>query len=219
MLYVSRRVGLGKIGIVDTDDGVETIVGMIELSSMLSSTGLDIKGIKLRKTKLSFTDFRVMGAINVYQSDMYRTLNQAKVCALLKVDVTLFRGVISCISWDNDNIDKPVTVVLSNLASRCGDLVFYSQKWVGEHKVTFVIDNFIEFGEFAFRGSRESQKITWDGIGVKFDLRELTDDNKALLIYSAVANSLAEYVDFPETIIDNEARMEAMMRRWGVMRF
>lgn len=219
MLYVSRRVGLGKVGIVDTDDSVETIVGMIELSSMLSSTGLDIKGIPLRRTRLSFTDFRVMGAINVYQSDMYRTINQAKTKVLLHVDITLWRDMITGISWDNDEIDVPATIVLSNYARKCADLLFYNQKWSGVHKVTIVIDNFVDFTEDSFMSARNSQKVLQDGIGVRFDLRELTDDVKAFYVYKAVANCLAEYIDFPETIIDSDARMNDMMRRWGVMRF
>ena len=47
MLFVSRRLPSQCFGVVDTDDGVETIVPIDELGSIVGDFGIDVKGVSI----------------------------------------------------------------------------------------------------------------------------------------------------------------------------
>lgn len=220
MLYISRRINyLGadysvqddsalRFGVVDTDDWAEEIVGLNALKA-ISSAG-DIKIFGLSNPVRSTRD------VHPYQPNP--TPFQTKLNMLKGVSVAVNNDVIVDINYDVRRVTSPVRLRLSDFASECGDYILYGVEVCTGHKLTLVLDDTLIIRETSFE--------VWpfvgpDGIGVVFDMRELTNLNTLNLVYKTVFRSLEAYdtLCFSVPVIDYENRIIEMNKRYSGQMF
>lgn len=194
MLYISRYFGVGRYGVVDTDDGVEQVVTKKELVNSLN-LGCEIRGASDENT------------IRVYQPTETRSQLQVKTYALLRVDIKTYKDCIVDISFDPNQITNPVTLRLSDYGKKCGDYLLAYTKQAAKHKVTLILDDKIGFGKKSF-WIPPSNNL--EAFGLNIDIRELCDDT-ALIFYSSV---YLKYISrWYYGIIDDDKRKVRMVMR------
>lgn len=175
MLYISRRIGANKVGVVDTDDGVEQIISLYQFGSSMYKK-LGVRGC-------TFTGRYQSGAIVLpYQPDETRSPVQLKARLLTGVDIKVYNDIVTNINLSTV-LNPPVTIRLSDFGSKCSDCLLLGNKDTGRHIITLVFDNKISVGDDAFRRDIEIIGLGVQGVGVKFDLREAEDVSK---IYSGL---------------------------------
>lgn len=213
MLYISRRVFHANelcYVVVDTDDGVETVVNVDRLE-YATRCGLIINGIPVKwETGDDITPYQYSGFIKPIQVKM-RTLR--------KVSVTLCGSSITDISWLY-SVD-PIRVRLSDFGDSCTDFVIYGSV-IPKNPVTLVLDDKLKsITSRSFRidtGTSINDTIIhaishnggWKRIGVRFDVSELTKEELVDTFYE----QLFWYNKALEVVTDSEERKLAMRRKY-----
>lgn len=215
MLYVSRFVGKTAYGVVDTDDGVEDIVGVSVLMEALRTVGNIIVGANAVPTGGPLWHF--IEKIRPYQPSETMTQLQVKTSLLKHIDVLTYNSMVTSVQVRASEITAPVTIRLSDFGSMCADGVFRGLTWEGRHTVTVVIDDRIKFLENSFDLPVEDKArcLGVDGAGIMFDLREVSRPDVYKAVYSAVWDRNEIEVD--RTIVDvpeRKARMMKAMNSW-----
>ena len=218
MLYISRRVycilregGPNgplvelKYAIVDTDDDTETIVDKHYLEMCALQYKLPISGVSVDKSG------RFMLDAIPYQPVETMTRLQTKMNVLNRVEVTTYKDSITSIVWYPDSLPEPVTLRLSDFASKCADCILWDNLG-SHHSVTLIIDDNIEISRDTFRPEVDNVSVVFDGgLGVVFDLRELTNEDTAAKIYS----SLVKYKDGSfDNVKDTAERLHRMREKY-----
>lgn len=215
MLYVSRfqynEGGDTKIGIYDTDDDKEEFVDAVELGDAIVYNGLKIEGCSIKS--IDKWERRLYN-IRPHQVLSEVTTLQTKMRMLSHVEVTTWNDMITSIRWDRDKIaGKPVTVRLSDFASVVGDCVLWGNLG-SEHSVTLVFDDDIMLWKNSFAKETFNVSIIFEGgLGVKFDIREMTNEQQVHLIYEAAGSR----GDISDSIIDHPERKELMRKIYDTM--
>ena len=207
MLYISRCVSDTKYGVVDSDDGIETIVPMDVLSRAVRNLGLEIHGAK-------FTDLPSMGkdeyigAIFPQQLPETATPLQVKTNLLHHVDIKVYNHIITSIRWRSDEITAPVKVRLSDFGRVLGDRVLNGNKPSSDHPVTLIFDDSIRLETCALwrPASLETSK------GLILDIRELTDYNTVMKIYRDWVFEIGSY-QRASSVLDGLERKESILHR------
>lgn len=198
MLYVSRMLSRSQVCVVDTDDGVEEILNGGELVRCLRDYGLEIKGVTLHNKNGRFS----VTATPCQPDDTISTF-QVKQKLLRGVDVKVSGDIITSIQW-TDSVPQPVSVRLSDFGTKCADYLFWWEGLCTNEKLTLIFDD---------KMSATSKSLKFLSVlRVKVDLREVTNDKLARLIYKAFGESYkGRYLsgtDYPFYIIDNEERLK-----------
>ena len=197
MLYISRFVGQDHYGVVDTDDGDESIVSLSELYRLVYDVGLNILGTMPNKAK-SMPE----SSVHVFQPLDTVTRLQTKTKVLQGVDVKTYGEMITSISWVRDDIKEPVTLRLSDFGTRCADYILDRNELSDRHVITLVLDEGISYSFCAFR--RRFYRAFPNGVfgvGCVLDIRELTDQTAGQLYKSfrrASFMPICEVLDFEE---------------------
>lgn len=215
MLYISRFVGLQKYGVVDTDDGVEEVCDMSDLFDAVCKHELDIAGIVPDRywgstgVNSALTRQFTERTISVYQPNDTMSQLQVKTKVLKKISVLIYNGVLVSLTWNPKELTEPVTLRLSDFSKSLGDCFLARNSFSGQHHVTLILDDSLEFTEYSFRrrhygGLTES----FSSIGVLFDMRELSDQ-VAEKIYASLYEECTS--DNIYHIIDSDERKMAIM--------
>lgn len=216
MLYISRRVHYRgavydvrddsalRFGVVDTDDNEEQFVSINALRQINSEGKVQISGV----------DKQIRSVRDVHPYQINASPLQMKMRMLKGVSVVTWNDKVVDISWDNSRICTPVSVRLSDFATICGDFVLYGVDITHGHKITLILDDNIKITDASFE--------VWpyvgpDGIGVVFDLKELTNPNYLNVIYKTVFRSLEAYDehDYPVPVIDFGSRITEMNKKFS----
>lgn len=201
MLYISRRIGANKAGVVDTDDGVEQIISLYQLGSSMYKK-LGVRG-------RTFTGMYQSSVIVLpYQPDETRSPIQLKARLLTGVDIKVYNDIVTNINL-SAVLNPPVTIRLSDFGSKCSDCLLLGNKDTGRHIITLVFDNKISVGDDAFRRDIEIIGLGVQGVGVKFDLREAEDVSK---IYSGLIRFNGWQI--LSSVIDHRERFDSMVRMY-----
>lgn len=212
MLYVSRYIGQEQYGIVDTDDNVEEMADYFKICHLCQRVGLKIAGVDFDYFK------RSAGKIHVYQPKSTVTPLQVKTKTLKHIVVTVYKNIITSVTWNIEDITKPVSLRLSDFGTYCADFlldavvktlaqgIINADKYKPNQKVTIILDNKLEYSAGAF-GSYGYDFSVLDRINVVFDLREL-DDERATRVYDMLFEN-SEVVTF-KNIVDNDERVVKM---------
>lgn len=201
MLYISRRIGANKAGVVDTDDGVEQIISLYQFGSSMYKK-LGVRGC-------TFTGMYQSSVIVLpYQPDETRSPIQLKSRLLTGVDVKVYNDIVTNINLSTV-LNPPVTIRLSDFGSKCSDCLLLGNKDTGRHIITLVFDNKISVGDDAFRRDIEIIGLGVQGVGVKFDLREVEDVSK---IYSGLIRFNGWQI--LSSVIDHRERFDSMVRMY-----
>lgn len=119
MLIVSRVINGTTVGILDTDDGVETLVSRGELDDIVFKHGLHIAGVGVG-VEMSFfgaqSDY--IADIEVQQDMSQVTSFQAKMKTMVGVDIRVFNDEITAIFLDEDVIRSNTVIRLSDFGHK-----------------------------------------------------------------------------------------------------
>lgn len=175
MLYVSRRIGARKLGIVDTDDNTESIVSSRQVAEALQA-GLKIEGIEVldEKHRKHGTVFSVN--IRVYQSEDNVSRLQAKTSVIKGVSVITSGNLITGIRWKQDTIVKGTSIRLSDFGTECSDFLFYGSPISGEIVLTVVLDDTVKLSKKALE--------RFVVCGVAIDITSVTKQSIVRQVYS-----------------------------------
>lgn len=216
MLYISRCKNFDTYGVVDTDDGVEEFLTLEQIIDVINVQGIMIDGVVPRWS--SDYMMRTVDRIYPYQPDETRKPIQIKANMLYNVDITVFRNVISWIRVKGEKISTPGVLRLSDFGTEVADCVLRGNKWPRGHKVTLVLDDKLKIAPKAFRVLPYADKnasIGTYGVGVVFDIREVTNMSIVESVYRAMLNG--DQREIKTSIIDDECRKRRMIqtaRRW-----
>ena len=198
MLFISRRVGPESFGVVDTDDDVEEVVDWGRLMHACSDCDLEIKGVSV----FHESGRTAIENVEPYQPEDTVTLKQLKTAVLNHVRITVYRGSITAIHWCQNDMKSPVTIRPSDFGHSASDYCLLCSEFCNEHVITIVLDDKLEFTSRSFAVFKPFF-VGIEGLGAKFDLRELSDDAKAEVIYNSIfacpngANPLDSVIDNP----------------------
>lgn len=198
MLYVSRLVGRYSFEIVDTDDNtVESATHQDIVKA--TNLGVAIEGVSLVKS-MTFFGSQMIKSIEPYQLDSELTQMQVKAKVMLHVDVKLYKGVLTQLTWDVDDWNWPVSIRLSDFAAESSDRVLYGNPVSESHRVTLIFDDKFKVSDKALYVNTGLKDR-----GFKFDIREVTDYYRAMSIYKQLLEKQS-YGDLLEDILDDESR-------------
>lgn len=193
-------------GVVDTDDDVEELVTRSELLDICCNRGVVIEGVIVARDYIR--------CVSPYQLESSISRAQRRAEVVCNVTVTRYKDEVTEIFWDSFKLQKPVSIRLSNFGSSCGSQLFNRRLCIGRlaphghHMLTIILDGKITFTDKSFFVvPNHWGGLGREGFGLVFDIRELTDEKLAEIIYFSVAMSGAVI----ETgIVDSEDRMKAM---------
>lgn len=232
MLFVSRYVWRDReftdrgdatdkilFGVVDTEDDVEEVVAWRDIEKASSVCGLDIAGVDV------VLPSRSVRVITPWQDPTTASVMQVKSSVLWHTEVTVWGSHVTAVTWHSDRIVSPVTLRLSDFGDYCEDCILYDNFGsgsvsptgeIGAHKITFVLDDKVRVTPDTFRvGGTSMSVLGKGGLGVVLDLREVTDDSVADVVYG----SLYRYYGNPlDSVIDTPERYNRVQEDWSKRR-
>lgn len=204
MLYISRIINDPvidvKYGVVDTDDDVETLIGMEELSDIVLRKHIHIDGVILESSDSG----QYVKDTVPYQDMRYYSAKQAKTKALLGVDVRVWRNIVTGILADGAVAKSDVRIRLSDYGTELAGGSYLG--WTNISKLgqmmTLVLDDKITDFDCS------SHRV----YGVRFDISEVT--NQAII--DALFYRMSFILNNPRSIqrylIDKHHRFNEMWR-------
>lgn len=195
-------------GVVDTDDNVEEIVPWLVIFHACVECGLTIQGVEIRHIGV----VHEITSITPYQSSSTMTPLQAKTALISHVHITVYAGCITSIRWNPEEIQAPVSVRLSDFGSSVSDFCLIFNNYASDYVVTLALDDKLDFSSVSFSVGAP-HFVSAEGLGVKYDLREMLDDAKAEFVYNSVGGTrpLDSIIDRP----DRYNRMATKLKTWG----
>lgn len=141
MLYISRFVGQSKYGVVDTDDGTETIITHKELWEYCIDLHMDIKGVRLGTTVSRNKEKLCIKDVDVYQCPDFVTKEQAKLNVLRGITIKTYGSQIVSVFADRNVVPKGTRVRLSDYGTSCGEYILKGMPYGCVPIVTLVLDD------------------------------------------------------------------------------
>lgn len=209
MLYISRFVnlaGIRKVGVVDTDDGVETILTPGEVAQKASSFNLQIHGLEIRDG--------MYYAVKPFQLQSAVIPVMTKLLALQGINVVVYdspKGREIAYIESTKDFTSPVTIRLSDFGDRCGDWCISGftkvPKWRSNdvYPLTIILDSSLStIRQYSFR-SWSPGSIKYIPSLVAIDVSDLCDEF-ASFVYEAFYT--VTHSSIKHQIIDNPERMK-----------
>lgn len=195
MLFVSRVVDGLKFGIVDTDDGTETLVYRDELNDAVLIHHVDIKGVKIGYNRGLHHNTPFIKEIMAQQDMRQYTNLQAKTKTLLGVEVRVYAGEITAILADTRVAKDGVRIRLSDFGAT---MSWESPvRWVNgdtKNRLILVLDDKIKMvGREAYIRKR----------GVCLDISDITNND---VVSSIVHTLYDQHHKWSENLIDSNRR-------------
>ena len=201
MLYVSRYLGNDNYGVVDSDDGVETIVTAEEILHYIKDLNLEIAGVvPVRKGRWK----KIIGILDIRPYAFKRSGLQLKTQMLLGVDVGVYDDEITEVNINNEVAQEMVRVRVSDFAHRMywGTPVRWS-KW-GQSHIVFVLDDSVTmWGEYP-------RLNNW---AIHWDISEVTNVHLMHEVYLELAAYHYDRCAYDDCVINTPER-DAFWRFW-----
>lgn len=217
MLFISRAIGFNDWGVIDTDDWSEQRVSQKELVDYINIPGIVIEGVDVHYN----IELGIFSTDNVvpYQPAETVTMLQSKTNLLRHVDITVCKSSITRIHIRHKEFTGAVSLRLSDFGTECADLVLKgNMPSAHRHTVTLILDDKIHLNDLSFFLLPYQDKLVsvgTKGVGVVFDVREVTREETVRNVYRALLNGDSR--EFRDSILDDGARKERMLqavRRW-----
>lgn len=208
MLYVSRCVDGWSVGVVDTDDGVETVMNIPELVESLYDTDIKIAGIE----QVVYANSACNTKVFPYQLPECETSRQMKLRVLTGVRTVIYNGVLVGISMEGSKLSKPLKLRLSDLAHECGEAIL---DWAIKDDydgslLTLIVDDKLKFGPESFYTPVDGLGFHQNVTGIILDLQECTADDD--LIFETYMDIDVLLGDAEKHIVDNKKRKKRMLQ-------
>lgn len=192
MLYISRKTGEHHYGVVDTDDGVETIVTDAEIRSVVFKYGIKIEGVLEGHRNDSLYLIRPVHGPGS-QSKL-----QLKWKALYGIDVVIYDEEIQYVSRDDIVYQKDIALRVSDLACKFSGHALLMIN--GNQLLTFVVDDKVEFTHCLPQAGFGAFNIGWD-------ISELSNDGLADVFYRCFLRGMSmEFSDWDRFVKDRPGR-------------
>lgn len=185
MYYISRRVGVNRFGVIDTEDGHEDVLTGEEIQEAVLSLGIDIKGVESHfRPRNGKPTNRKYVTISVYQNEECMQTRQIKLSVLQGLELKVNGDEITSVFWKSLKDKNPCTVRLSDYGTRCADYLFSEVKeyaYGAKSFLTIVLDDKIEVKGKTFKNCGE--------YGIVVDIREVTNPRTAECVYKELLTS------------------------------
>lgn len=170
---MSGPVDVNSFGVVNTDDDTETIMTFNELWHKVNDNGLEVAGVTSGENP-----FHNSKAYRPYQDPRYYTTLMTKTRALLGVDVTVWRDMITCVAGCVYPLMCGKSIRLSNYGKyvSCNTLFMFSDHPIYEPPqfIRIILDDKIEVA---------ANTLCWIKEGYLFDFSEISDDAFVVQLY------------------------------------
>lgn len=209
MLVVSRMIGVSYV-VVDTDDGVETLLPGRDICNLNSKYKLGIKGVRGSSVK-PYYDTSVCTRQQLLAEMNYHTR------------VSVWDDMVTRVECDIHKNTEPAVIRLSHFGTKLGDYIMWecfketNLRDSFTHRMTLVFDDKLEpvpklalqplYTPIYLRGSGGRHPF-----GVKYDIRGVTDSSLVESIYDSLTLVFGVCV-YPQTkaqlyarVIDDEER-------------
>lgn len=196
MLYLSRRVGMDKWGVVDTDDDVEEVVAGSVVGDAVLNHNIQIRGAELVDTP----NGKFIKRYTVYQDMRYCTQLQARTKTLLGIDVRVYKDEIVHISVDGKIAKAGTRLRLSDFG--------HSMSWHAqirlsdlnaEETIVLVLDDTVKMLY------TDMMLVTMSSI--RWDISECTDEEFVAAVYNnLMTTNLLSISAWGSFLIDTEER-------------
>lgn len=201
MLYISRYINGDLYGVVDSDDGTEQVVNLMELSR-ISRLGLIIEGLYAGESRIDY-------CAEPYQVPDKMTLLQTKTFALTGVDVVVYEDMVASIKCNKMLSDTVIR--LSDFGGSMADMLFKANRVPMSHSLTVVFDD-----KLAHAGELSLVPI-FNSEDVKLDFREVRHPTLISSLYKSVLTNCIRrgYMSWQAAegcIIDNPRRKRLLLR-------
>lgn len=197
MLFISRFIGDGKYGIVDSDDNVEQSATFGDLLRC-ANLGLEVGGMTIKRGTTSSG----IAGVEVWRGLRLKDVNATKLLTLRGIDIRVWNGRIGGIYWDTELLNAPVTIRLSDFGTVCCDRMIYYARASAENlknDITLVLDDKLVTYVLAFQLSFNTFAALGGSGKLIIDLREVTKTSTVEDVY----RGLAEYI----TVLQSENRL------------
>ena len=200
MLFISRYIGQQKFGVVDTDDGVETVCTYSDIVEYVIDMGISIAGVETTYVEQRGKQRLAVRSVNPYQNPSSLTRDQVKMKMLNGVDVKTHGSQIVAIDIVGNALPNPVTIRLSDYGDTCGEYIFVRTAFV-QGKLVIVLDDKVKLNSKSLKNFIDR--------GVVIDMREV----KARKTIEYVSHELSvnsrwmEITAF-DMVIDDSARID-----------
>lgn len=210
MLYISRWLSDARVGVADTDDGVEELLDISALSHVVNR-GVTIEGISFMTPPVPGKITPPIRDIAAYQPEETKAEWQKRVALLLGVEVCVYDSTIVHINWETPMFKSGTKFRPSQFCKKIGYTIFGFSSFTNSSKtITLVLDDSLEVDANAFRSLYRAKAV--------IDLREVTNDETVTAVYAAATASHAK--TFDKFIIDHDVRRssyEKASERWHRM--
>lgn len=202
MLYVSRYIGRNKLGVVDTDDGVEDEFPVNVISDIEMQYGFSIAGSENRN--LSYAPYQLPSETHPLQ---------AKLLMAYGIGTVIYKGKLSAFFWSQKADNGVVNIRVSDLVTGFHDFVFRDNLYGSDTQVRFIFDDKVEpVGPFSLIPLIGRQVVdNVNSIPVSFDLREVTNLELVSSVYDSLRKNVTDLqccsiYEMNKAIIDNANR-------------
>lgn len=198
MLYISRRVGLNKWGVMDTEDCKEDIVSLDELTYTVCDLHIDVAGV-VTDTLIGKSGYKTK-IIRVDVQAGAGSPKAAKLKMLTEVDIRVQGDAITSISWGHVRPGiRPIR--LSDYGVDLNDYMFADIRhfFFDGVPVTFILDDKLNVHSKTFRNFRQLECV--------LDLREVTKPSIAKSVYKETINAgSSTRAEMLRQVLDKPAR-------------
>ena len=182
MLYVSRLLGYGQAGVVDTDDGVEEIVYYDNLRDLVEDGSLVVEGLSLYQPAGTLNTKLVVAP---YQDPATVTRLQSKMSVLNHVNISVWNGMVTAVTFNHTAISTPVDIVLSDFGHVIADRIFENcSESAGKHKITLILDDSLSLGLQSLMPQYSSLPLGKYTYGVVTDVSRVTNIDLLCRVYA-----------------------------------
>lgn len=206
MLYISRMLGQTKVVVVDTDDGLETIITYRELHDYVTKLGIEIQGIETAIELNRFGQRKIIKGVSVYQPADTVTREQTKLKVLRGVDVKTFNGKIMSVSLESETAGKVIRLRLSDYGSECGECIFLSMPVC--HSSSYYVCNIVAVLDDKIKLNSRSLNLFFEH-GVVIDTSEVRNKATVELVCKEISRSYKAVKFINEMVFDSDvSRMD-----------
>lgn len=205
MYYVSKKIGMRKFAVMNTDDGLEEELTWDEIETATCKLGIHIEGVSTRGWHGGAANPLVVSNIEVALPVSAKSLKSVKLKALSGVDIGVSDGCIVSVDWLVPDDSKMRVVRFSDYGTSCGANVFSKKvvEWYMQKQpsyLTVVLDDKIDVHPKTFKGISSTDIV--------FDLREVTKPTIVEAVYLEVIQRLTYTADIRRKVLDKPERMD-----------
>lgn len=205
MYYVSKKIGMKKFAVMNTDDGIEEELTWDEIEVATCQLGIQIEGVTVRGWHGGANNPLVVDTVEVALPVSAMPLKSVKLKALTGVDVSVSDNCIVNVDWVIPADRKMRVVRFSDYGTSCGANIFSKKvvAWYMQKEpsyLTVILDDKIDVHPKTFKGINCTDIV--------FDLREVTKPTIVEAVYLESIQRITYTSDIRRKVLDRPERLD-----------